>query len=331
MQPPPLHERLSSRDAADRDAAAGVLMGVGTDTPAPAAQMRGPAPSILRAVLQRAVSVPSFDDAEAEIAIFRNDHEATRLQDVTFQFFDMAAMDLCEFGGKAEWAKDVYAIAHNASRCELEDLVTILVAIVRIGAKLTLGDIARFKHWWSTAAMLFNDALDAERHVLLPWMQGCGADAAIRVPVMQTEVRKLMAQVDTGFTRCIGGSPRGMDGSVTRERLCIDLFVAFDRFITCFITHMYDQEVHLSPALSARGPDGRDKLINALLAETRKSGRADFMFVLYAKWINDPKAHRMVVAKIREYTDVGYTKLCSQFEVNHAATVAVFKAKAGIP
>lgn len=332
---------------------------MGTDTPAPVPGRRGRAPSIRRAVLQRAAS-STKDGAEVDESelIFDSEEEAARLLDVTFQFLNMPALDMCEFGhvNRRAWAKDVLAITHNAIRCELEDAVTMIVALLRIGSDLTVGDIVHFRDWWRVAADVIGDFLDVESKVILPWMQTAisavtatsdsreapiaTAAAAIvtHIPVEQTLLRALIGAVSTAFARCIGGSPRSVDASgvrQVRERLCVDLLVSFDRFITKMIRYMHNQEIHLPQVLSAHYTNekaDRDTILGLFLTEEANIGKEpDITFVLHARWMNDSKAQKAYMKKLKECYDCSFAKLQSQFEMNHGATVALLKVKAGIP
>ncbi len=297
----------------------------------------GRTPSIRQALLLREASQCA---TEEDSTVFANDEEAVRLQDVSFTFAEMAALDMCAVRGGPV---DVVALIHNAVRVEIECAVTMVCAMRRMGAELTVGDLMAFHEWWMVTLDIVSDYLDVEAKVILPWIRDVLADngempisvetVLSRTPVGQTEVRRLAKAVTVAFERSIAGSPRavGEAGRKRRERLTVDLVVAFDRFITRTITHMYDQECEQIVEAVTNSPQSYTDMVRKVVIHvTRYAKQGQVLLVLCGRWMKDPKAGKLFQRLLKENSDYSYNKLQSQYELNHGATVAVFKVKAGI-
>lgn len=297
----------------------------------------GRKPSIRQALLLREASINA---TEEDSTIFANEEEADRLQDVTFTFAEMAALDMCVSRGTL---MDIIGMIHNGIRIEIENAITMVCAMRRIGTNLIVGDIVSFKEWWLVTLQIIYDYLNIETKIILPWIRnelekrkevGIGIDTILsRIPIGQTEIRKLAKCVTVAFDKSIEGSPRniGEAGKKRRERLTVDLVVAFDRFITQIIAHMYDQENdNVAFVLENSEIDYEDMLKNVILHISKHSKEPDVFLVLCARWMKDSKAVKLFHHVLKESTNLSYNKLQSHYELNHGATVAVFKVKAGI-
>jgi len=317
-------------------------------------------PNMREAILLKKTSEKVADEErDTDIRIFDSKEEADRLSDLVLTFVTMPAL---------EYAKGVHGmngmiVLHNAIRVEIENIVTMICSMMRIGVDLTVGDILAFQNWWLTSVEILHDYLEIETRVILPWIRKKGPGSAdsnnnstsessvdiAKIPVSQSEVRKLLDAVSRGFNRSITGSPlaiNALSGPFStpgtneidentnghakggkRERLTVDLVVAFDRCITNLITHMANQET----AKTEDSGDDSVELLGEIVDEILKSAnQPDIMLVFLGRWMVDPKMRKEYEKLIREKSESSYSKLQSQYEITHGATVAVFKVKAGL-
>lgn len=275
--------------------------------------------------------------------LFANEDDAASLR-LPFQFAGSDAEKMCTFGkaNKKNWAKDMFAISHNAVRCELGLVVELLECVKQIGARLTVGDIAQFRDWWESAAAVVLDFLDVETKVFLPWIADAvaGSDTsdecskvAAAIPVTHSALRALLEKISGLFNRCISDSPKAVSSAGRgKDNICVDLVITFDRFITRILKHMYEQEVALPAVLTAyykNEKEDRERLLEAIITETSKGGRQpDLTLVLHTRWMTDAKGMKAYLRKVKDCYDCSMSRLQSQFELTHAGTVAVFKVKA---
>ncbi len=285
--------------------------------------------------------VRKLDDES--LRVFANDEDAAALR-LPLQFADSEALKMCTFGraNKKNWTKDIFAISHNAVRCEIGHIAEILDAIKLIAGRLTVGDLEQFRVWWESSSAIMLDYLEIETKVFLPWIHDalrngasdeCSAVVA-NMPVEHSTLRDFVEQISMLFNKCISDSPRAVSqGKRGKDHLCVDLVVTFDRFITKILKHMHQQETCLPDVLSAHYKNEkveRDRILELIITETVKCGRQpDLTLVLHTRWMSDAKGMKAYLRKLKECYDCSMSRLQSQFELNHGGTIAVFKVKAG--
>lgn len=324
-----LHESIADANAAV-SAAAGVSPEEGEATLA-LRRRESNEPDMRQAVLIRAASTAVNEEEET---VFESAEEAARLHDVVFTFATMEALDMGDGGG----AVGGLVHLHNATRCEIESVVTMLCAMRRLGAQLTVGDLIAFRKWWEVAAQVFEDCIELECKVVLPWLREYLTELPVEAataPVEYGTLRKLIGTVGKSFDRAIGGNPRAVrDERMRRERLTVDLMVSFDRLITRSITHMHSLETALRPLLVRAVSDERavsEQLLGLLMTEcVEMCEEKEIVLHLLGRWVSDGRTQRMYSRLVSENTEFSGTKLASHYELNHGATVAVFKVRSGI-
>lgn len=297
--------------------------------------------SMRSSLFQKAKKKSSVANESAKL--FANEDDAASMR-LPFQFVGSEPEKMCSFGraNKKNWTKDMFAIAHNAVRCELGLVVEVLESIKQMGERLTIGDIAQFHDWWETASAVVLDFLDVETKVFIPWIADAVASSettdecskvAAAIPVTHSALRDLVEKISNLFNRCLSDSPMAVSAAGRgKDNICVDLIITFDRFITRILKHMYEQEVALPSVLSAYYKNekvDRERMMESIITETAKGGRQpDLMLVLHTRWMTDAKGMKAYLRKIKDCYDCSMSRLQSQFELMHAGTVAVFKVKA---
>lgn len=253
----------------------------------------------------------------------------------------------CEYGkpNKKMWPKDVFAFFHNALRCELIDLISILESLHSLGARLTVRHLAYTRSWWQTCSALLLDYLDMEVKYIEPWV-AIGLDENSgeielamtlfqAMPQRQQELRDKFVLISKAFGdicdfETVADSSKSnatmMPANVkTLAEKTVQLLRNLETCVTEMASYMHEQEEVFTPALiEAYKSEKKDKelLMGKAIRHFMKKGRkGEFMLVLLTRWMEDAKVARSHVRMIQEWHDCVYITMVTQFENTHANIV----------
>lgn len=271
-----------------------------------------------------------------------------------FSFEGDEALAYCEFGkaNKKMWPKDVFAFFHNAVRCELQDLTTILRALQSIGVKLTVGHFVNLRVWWQTSSAIMLDYLDMEVKVLEPWIaialdshKGDTEQAVSffrTMPKRQEQLRNLLLNIAQAFADvCDGGGKKGSTSSESSDsanlkslsQKTLILLGILDAYVVEVTHYMLEQEQQFVSPLSEEyksAKKDREVLMGKGVKHFLKKGRKrDFMLVLLTRWMSDDKAAKNVIKMIEEWHDCDFDMIIARYENSHGNLVHQLKETAG--
>lgn len=257
------------------------------------------------------------------------------------------ALTYCEYGksNKKAWPKDIFAFFHNALRCELLDLTSILKALQKIGARLTVRHFVLAKTWWQTCSLLILDYLDMEVKYIEPWIaigideNACETDSAMSLfqamPQRQQELRDKLISISKAFGGICDLPPAASSSAAPNTAPPIDMhslsqkaiqvIALLDTFVIEMVNYMHDQEEVFTPVLSeAYKSEKKDKELlmgKAIKHFVKKGRKGDYMLVLLTRWMDDIKMAKAHTKMIQEWHDCIYVTLVTQFENHHANLV----------
>jgi hypothetical protein len=258
------------------------------------------------------------------------------------------SLQMCDYGKRgtdAPWTKDVFALVHNGIRHEMEDLVVMLLAFQNIGDALVTVDFSELRGWWNTFSDIVEDYLDLEEKVIMPWVNAAltgqkSPDSKMALLVNESSVRRQgildsLLQLRASFEIVCkhGAAPR--TSPVPVNMVALEIFRGLDNITVKIADYFTEEETLLSAMLSLFYPnekDERDRIL-ASIVKHATSGEAECVeefLALQTRWMTDQKgakAHQKFLQSVFEFSQ---SKINSQFELQHAGTVAVFKVKGNI-
>lgn len=302
---------------------------------------------VTAALAAASILAETFEEEEAAPPgelIFKSEDEAGDM-DRTLQHMQNESLNMCSYGkdNKRQWAKDIFALAHNGLRCELKDLSTMLQAFKFIRGNITTTEYADMRKWWTVFSGLISDYVGLETTVLIPWVEAClkesGSDDAGAKEFLEAAASRLKtlkgAALAIGKLFCIicDELPPALRAKApSKQKAASSIMLHTDRFISLLVDFMWEGEMQLSGLLSDFYNEKlyREKLLTEMVNHMTEdsSARTDEWLVLQTRWMSDAKlarAHLRVLSNIHRFSPV---KVLSTFEMQHAGIVLIMKTKA---
>jgi hypothetical protein len=279
--------------------------------------------------------------------VFKNEAEIADL-DRTLTHLTNSSMDMCEYGkgsNKSVWARDIFALLHNGIRCELRDLSTCLRALKSIRENLTLHDYKELRSWWTTFSSVITDYVGLEDRVLIPWVEAALAQATspdtrassfvAAASGRRHTLRGAILAIGRMFSTMCDPLPAPLRAKAPpQSKTATSIVMHMDRVISLIADYMWEEEMQLTGLLSAQYDERRDRdeILAAIVRHmtSELASKSSEFLVLQTRWMTDPKMAKAHTKALLAIHDCQYAKLQSQFEMNHAAIVAVLKVKADI-
>ncbi|KAI0560031.1 hypothetical protein FGB62_127g033 [Gracilaria domingensis] len=292
-------------------------------------------------------AVYGIQGENAQEPIFRHPSEVEAL-DIPFQH-ETISLDYCEHGkaNKKVWAKDIFAVFHNALRSELKDFTTLTKAIKKVGAQLRIGDFSVIRPWWQICSGALLDYLDAEQKYLIPWIQKAihGEDALSRpcgqffsqIEAKVKEMRDTIFETTRSFKQLcdVESGDASHSSKVSNAQRAVLLVGCFDALIFQFGDYMNKEEELFPEVLAshyASEKKERDLIMGKMIKFYVTKGRVcDSMLVLLTRWMTDTKTQKSYRKALLEAHDCNYKSLQTRFEVTHAGFVLQYRVRAGLP
>jgi hypothetical protein len=278
--------------------------------------------------------------------IFQCAEEASEL-DRSLTHLTNASLELCSYGkvNKMLWTKDIFALVHNGLRHEMKDLSLVLQAMKFIRENLTLNEYKELRAWWTVFSAIVSDYFQLEEKVLLPWVSKAVEEASIP----DTRASSFLAST-ANRSHTLRGAIMGIgkllsilcdplpaplrENAPAQAKIASDIVFDMDRVMSLIADYMWEEEMQLAAVTSAHydAKAERDSIFTRVVQHMTSdiSSCASEWLVLQTRWMTDPKIAKAHTKVLTAIFDCPYSKLQTQFEMKHAAAVAVFKVKGGM-